>query len=642
MLTSQSASFSGKKTESGFSGFFGNENIFFILVIEEGILWTDGEKLFFNFQQKMLTQKITSLTEFESIVSSLIVKLNFPAHFHMACGVLHNDVLYVKTVGKGQIYFRRGAEFNLLMDGDKSASGYVKEYDLAVFTTAKITELVGSVADIKAFVDMDTPKGISEKMQNEGYAEEDKGYVGLFVEFLQPGAVVNSSPANQPLPQTIGQVPVINQTDLSEKFIQPPTNRPQETAVVSPEVAVVPPVTPVAPSIAPPNQPVMSTEVVEPMPKKRFSLPFLSRLKLKQSKGLTFVIVAVLFGILLWSVVFGYQRRAAAELQKKVDTAKTEITSDLQKAEDEAFLNFEQSLDLITSAKGKYETLKQEVGDKKASDLAAIQKQIEETESKIVKREDKESVEFYDLALEEKNAKGDALYLDGDSVAILDRGNETIYLLTLDKKSITKYVAPEVAQASLVALYDGKVFFFSASKGVYEFTSETKAKQAIASDSDWKKVIDMEVYNGNIYLLDSGADEIYKYLVAEGGYSEKSSYFASGSAINLSDAVDMTIDSALYIAMKDGVIKYVSGAADKFETEYPEKNPNLSGIYTNADVESVYVWDKTAGIVYELKKDGEYGRQVAAGVLRKATGVFVYDGKSFILDGKKLYTIALD
>ena len=181
MLTSQSASFSGKKTETGFSGFFANEKVFFILAIEEGILWADGEKLFLSFQQELLTQKITSLSEFESVVSSLIVKLNFPAHFHMACGVLYNDVLYVKTVGKGQVYFRRGNEFNLLMDGDKSASGFVKEYDLAIFTTTKITELVGAVADIKVFADMDTPRGISEKMQNEGYTEEDKGFVGLFV-----------------------------------------------------------------------------------------------------------------------------------------------------------------------------------------------------------------------------------------------------------------------------------------------------------------------------------------------------------------------------------------------------------------------------------------------------------------------------
>lgn len=637
MLTSQSASFSGKKTEAGFSGFFANEKVFFILVVDEGILWADGEKLFLRFQQDLLTQKITSLSEFESVVSNLIVKLNFPAHFHMACGVLYNDVLYVKTVGKGQVYFRRGNEFNLLMDGDKSASGFVKEYDLAVFTTTKITELVGAVADIKVFADMDTPRGISEKMQNEGYADEDKGFVGLFVEFLQEGSVV-TQPHQEVAPQMIGNLPVMGQTNSAvppEMVINP--SIPVTETVQAPSVEPV-----VQPPVQSPNVPLMSTEVMEPEPKKRFSIPFFSHVKLRQSKGLTFVVVALLFAVLLWSVVFGYQRRAAAELQKKVDTAKTEITSDLQKAEEEAFLNVDQSMDLISSAKGKYETLKKEVGDKKTADLTAIQKKIEETESKIVKREEKESVEFYDLALEEENAKGEALYLENDSVAILDRANETVYLLTLDKKSITKYVAPEVAQASLVSLYNGNVFFFSATKGIYEFTTETKAKQIIAKDSDWGKIMDMEIYNGNIYLLDSGNDEIYKYLVATGGYSDKSSYFAEGSAVNLSDATDMTIDSAVYIALKGGVTKYISGGADTFETEFPEKSPNLTGIYTNADIENVYVWDKTAGTVYELKKDGEYGRQVAAGVIRRATGFFVYDNKSFILDGKKLYMIALD
>jgi hypothetical protein len=409
MLTSQSASFSGKKTETGFSGFFANERVYFILVIEEGILWADGEKLFLNFQNELLTQKITSLTEFESVVSNLIVKLNFPAHFHMACGVLYNDVLYVKTVGKGQVYFRRGNEFNLLMDGDKSASGFVKEYDLAVFTTTKITELVGAVADIKVFADMDTPRGISEKMHNEGYTEEDKGFVGLFVEFLQEGAVV-TQPHQEVAPQMIGNIPVMGQTNSAvppEMTINPsiPDTSALPVAAVEPVSTVMPQANPIHPQ----NTPIMTTEVMESQPKRKFSLPFLSALKLRQSKGLTFIVVAILFGILLWSVVFGYQRRAAAELQKKVDTAKTEISSDLKKAEDEAFLNVDQSIDLLSSAKGKYETLKKEVGDKKPAELASIKKLIEETESKIVKREDKESVEFYDLALEEENSKGDAL-----------------------------------------------------------------------------------------------------------------------------------------------------------------------------------------------------------------------------------------
>jgi hypothetical protein len=143
-------------------------------------------------------------------------------------------------------------------------------------------------------------------------------------------------------------------------------------------------------------------------------------------------------------------------------------------------------------------------------------------------------------------------------------------------------------------------------------------------------------------LLDAGNDDIYKYLVAEGGYSDKSSYFAKDASVNLSEAVDMTIDSAVYIALKSGVSKYVSGADDKFQTEYPEVTPILSGIYTNSDLENVYVWDKKSAAVYELKKDGEYGRQVTAGVIGRANGFFVYDNKSFVLDGKKLYMISLD
>lgn len=680
MLVAQSVGYIGQQLPNGYTGYAHEGDFFVAFSVEEGVTQESGEKLFQNFRNELHNLSVTNLSTFESQISNTFLKLNFPAHFNLAIGFIYKDVLYIKTVGKGQIYFRRGREFDLLMDGDKSASGYLQEYDLAIFTTAKVNELLGEVEDIKAFVDLNPPKEINEKLVNEGYAEEAQGFASIFVEFLSEETAELLPPPEDTMQQALVQTteneetqlelapPMKTVSEMREQGSQPvesavppvvSSNAPTSTEKEAPEestISVTPPasavttpppitsalnpeVPPEAPEAAAPTTPTVPPETIKP-PSSGFTLPFLSRFQFRQSKKISLIVVVILFGILLWSVVFGYQRRMAAEMQKKVETTQTQIQANLTKAEEEAYLNFDESLALIEESKALLNALREEVGSSKEEEINNMAQLIEEAEAKIVKRDEKEAVEFYDLALEAENAQGDAVYLEGDTLAVLDKQNDTVYILSLDSKLIEKYTSAEVGAATHVSTYEDSVFILNPEKGIYEFTTATKVEQVIEAEG-WGNITGIEIYNGNIYVLDEGNNDIYKYLVAESGYSDKTSYFTSAQP-NLENSVGIAIDSAVYIAKETEVLKFLSGAADTFTTQYPEKTPSLSGIYTNSDIEQVYVWDSTAGIIYVLAKNGEYNRQVASGVLRNAKGVFVYDDEAYVFDGKKLYTVSLD
>ena len=605
----QAVGYVGKQYENGFVGYLAQDNFFVVLSIEEGTTQDDGQKLLDDLKQALLAATITNLSEFESQLSAIVVKLNFPAHFNLASGYLNNNVLYIKTVGKGQIYYRRGHEFDLLMDGDKSASGYIQEYDCAIFTTLNSREQVGAVSDLKAFIDMSPPQDIVEKLKNEKYEEHEAGFIALCVEFSSQAATVTPSPSPEPTPAVATTTPAVSESQTS----------------LSPQTAPVSPVS----SAQPPVQPH----------EKSYTLP---TVQFFTSKKFTIIAVIIIFAILVWSVIFGVQRREEAKRQKRFDDSKTKIEASLEKAASEAFINFDQSTIYIDEAKNEVASLKQQLGKDREKEIAELEKRINEAENVIVKREEKASEEFYDLALEDKDAQGSTVYLDGDQLAILDNKNSTVYVLSLDKKSLTSYVSSDVKDGLLVSLYDNQVFFFSKSRGIYKFESESKAKQVIKPDSRWGNIVDMEVYNGNIYLLDSGRDEIYKYLVAESGYSDKSSYFQEGQSVDLENAVDMSIDSAIYVALKNEVIKYLTGAKDEFITSYPERTPDIAGIYTNGDIEQAFVWDKGAGNLYVLEKDGKYNRQIGSSIVRRAKNVVVYKDKALVFDGVKLYSISLD
>src|SRR3990167_244381 len=234
----QAVGYVGKQYENGFVGYLAQDNFFVVLSIEEGTTQDDGQKLLDDLKQALLAATITNLSEFESQLSAIVVKLNFPAHFNLASGYLNNNVLYVKTVGKGQIYYRRGHEFDLLMDGDKSASGYLQEYDCAVFTTLNSREQIGAVSDMKAFMDMSPPQDIVEKLKNEKYEEHGTGFIGLFVEFSTQEAVSIPTGSLDPTPATeiAPQAAVQAQSPESPQVAQVSPVSPQEKSHTLPKI----------------------------------------------------------------------------------------------------------------------------------------------------------------------------------------------------------------------------------------------------------------------------------------------------------------------------------------------------------------------------------------------------------------------
>ncbi len=609
MLQARPEGYVGKQFSEGFTSYFVAGHYFGILSIEDGLTQDEGKQILERFKEGLLSSDVSDLSSFESTVSNLILSLNFPAHVALAIGTEIDGILYVKTIGEGQIFFRRGQRFDQLISGDTSGSGYLKEFDLAVFTTTKIQEVIGTSEDIQAFVDMSPPQNIIEKINSEEYGEEETGFVALFVEFTKREAVAAPSILDE---------------------VGPKINDP--LSVPEPEIE--------EPSYQPPQQSLSGMPMVDMADYKKE--PAQNKIMdIIRSKGFIVITVIVLFMLLAWSVMWGNQRRQAAALDKKVETTKTEIQQTLDKAKDEAFLNLDQSLILLSDAKTKYEQLKQEAGESRAQQLAEIQTMIADAEAAILKREEKPYDEFYDLALDEKDAKGDAIGKEEDMLAILDTAAKKVYVLDLQKKSLEQYVNSDLADATTVTLYNDEVFFFNPEKGVMKFTSQSKVNSLIPADDEWGKISDIEIYNGNIYLLDSEKSAIYKYLVTEGGYSDKNSYLTSESS-DLENATGMSIDSSVYVSTKTDIHKFLSGAPESFSPTFPNESPQFDGIYTSADDEQVYVLDTAQASVYALTKEGEYQRTIQSSVFAKAIGIYVFEGTVHVVSGGKIFSVSLD
>ncbi|KKP61719.1 MAG: hypothetical protein UR56_C0008G0023 [Candidatus Roizmanbacteria bacterium GW2011_GWC2_34_23] len=356
-----------------------------------------------------------------------------------------------------------------------------------------------------------------------------------------------------------------------------------------------------------------------------------------QQKILTFITVFILGIILFWSVGLGYARRSSENNQKKINLTHDLISQKLNQAEEVSFLNMSSALSLIADSKEKANKLKQEVGVK-SYELSGLDKLIIDTENKILKKEEKKYTEFFDLTVDDKNAKGNKLYLNDDRLLVSDKTRGVLYEFSLDKKSLDKNQSNEIKKSTLVALSEEKKYFYVEDAGIYQII-DGKTKKIIENDKDWGKIIDLVVFNSNIYLLDQGKDEIWKYMVAESGFGSKNSYFQSGQSIDLSQVNSLSIDGSVYLAGDAVMFKYTSGLRDGFKIDLPDGSTNINKIFTTRDLEKVYGWDKKKGIIYVMNKNGDYQEQVNSKILSTATDFVVYKDFIYVLQGSKIYKI---
>lgn len=584
----------GKEKENGFSGVIAEGGFLVVLESEEGLTSEEGRKKLNQLKDDILTASITKLSDLEILINEKIKEYNFPTNISLAVGYIKETILYLKTVGSGRIYLRRGNKFGEIIRGEQSASGHIQERDLFLFTTDHFIQTFGGESEIKKVFDHKKPHEIIDEITPQLKGNDDQGIIALFAQFSQEDTVIEEDAEEKP-------------------------QREEPLFVSSPN----------------------------PLEKTLFALQGLYTKaqgysqQAGQRKRYTFVAVIALFFILVWSIGFGYARRTDANLNKKIQSSRERISKKLNQADEAAFLNLPQSLALIAEARKELETLKKDVGEKKQKELKEINDLIKEKENKITKKEEKQYQEFFDLAVDNKQAKGTKMYLDVNNLSILDTTQGIIYTLSLTKKSLNKRQFSGIKTAKKIAQYQDDLFFFSDQSGIYKITPDGKLQKIIEKDKEWGSIVDVWIYNGNIYALDTAKDEIYKYLVAENGYSGKTPYFKGGTA-GLKDGNSLAIDSSVYVGFSDHIFKFTAGVQDEFKTSFPNTSIHISKIFTTKDLEKVYAWDKEKGSFYVLGKSGTYEREVYSSILKQADDFVVFEKSAYLLSGSKIYAMNVE
>lgn len=587
-LQLQFSEFIGKESTGVFIGKSTSEKYFYILILDD-FTTESGKKVVDNFNHELDHKPINKLVDLDGMLNELIKNNNLPLGFTLVCGYLKDDLLWLKTNGDGTVILRRGKTCDQLISNDNSASGYLENHDRLIITNKTLLEKTTLTEISRLAVEKTTSVLLSELKLNDE-KEPQKGVIALIIDVEER----------------------VNEIITATELFKPQFEENQPTSVINNTSISI-------------GQKINSLLQLIKTPKK----------------PITFAILAILLLVFFWSVGLGVKRRTDENNKKIIISVEKIVNGKLTAAEDAAFLDLPKAQQLLEEAKNESKLLAKLPKNYQQSTIN-IQNKIKITEEKIMKKEEKPTEEFYDLKLEDESAQAEKMVLYKETALLYDQRNNKVYRLSLTKKKIEKFSTEFVGSVSQIFLYDETIFLFNPQSGLFKSDNNGTFKKVIEKDKDWGNIKGLSVYNGNIYLLDTGKDEIYKYLVAEDGYSNKNSYFVVGEATDLKDALNIIIDSAVYIGFPDFIIKYKSGVREEFKTSYPDNNVKLEKIYTDIDLQKVYGWDKKNGVIYVLGKNGTYERQIEASILKIATDFIIFQSDAYILKGNKIYKMSVE
>lgn len=209
--------------------------------------------------------------------------------------------------------------------------------------------------------------------------------------------------------------------------------------------------------------------------------------------------------------------------------------------------------------------------------------------------------------------------------------------------------AEKAVKVALTAKQDDKLFGLTSEEQLLQAHLKDKTNKIVPAleGATLKKGKDIKIFSGNLYLLDTQDNQIWRYPLSDEGYKGAAGFFKKGPG--LESAISMAIDGAIYVLRQDSKVdKYLKGEKQGFNLDAaPRPDETLSDpkkIVADADSLSIFILDnaKDRPRLVEYGKDGKYIHQYVF-ELSLVDEIYVAPRgrKAWLRSGGKLYEVNL-
>lgn len=355
---------------------------------------------------------------------------------------------------------------------------------------------------------------------------------------------------------------------------------------------------------------------------------------------LALVVIPVLIGGIVLAMLFGRNRAVEAQFVEKLDGASSILVQVETMTDDAAALQrLSQARDFLDQARGL------RPDDER---LGPVETRYEENLARL------QHVTFLygNVPLwnfETENRSWQRVLVSGDALFVLDRSRMEVYRFTRSTlgDSVSGSDTPVIRKGDRVSdlmigdLVDiawaeagganqrSKLLAVDTAGGLigYDVTWGLE-RLALEGHEKWTQPQLVSSYNGNLYIADVGAGQIWRHRPTDTGYSEAEPYFGDAT-VNLSGLQAMAIDGNVWLLFSDGrLLKFLSGEQRPFIWQgLPDPISAPAAIAVPQQGDRLYVADAGNGRIIEATKDGMFLRQ-----FRVREGNLLRNLRSFFLD----------
>ena len=463
--------------------------------------------------------------------------------------LLRNDILYIALEQGGQIWIVRDGKPNLILENARLISGQVKMGDILFIADRQLTQ-VFSKRTIKTALQKGNAAGIRSFFQRKLIHKHITTTRSILAPFTQSQS-----------------------TQVSKQLIKPLNN-------------------------------ILKMQTGLKM-FLRSGLQFLSPKRVVIGLGILCMFIGIYYAWNLYEA--GFNRR------KKIEVQLTGINHKYEEGTTLIELNPLRARKLLNEARNELNQLLQTERDLQSRKLLETKlRQIDETLIVARRRFDVSLDPFFNLTLIKSNSQGDKMTLFGDLMVILDKINGKLYDLLLTTKASRIISGTDILKTALdISVHGEDVYVLFAHNFSKLQFPQGDLTPVITDETTWKTVIGFNAYAGNMYVLDKGSNQIWKYRLDDTSVN-KQSYFLFDTQTDLQGVNFMRIDGSIWLVYGGGLKRFIQGTEVEWQVQGLDTNLGSQiDLYTADATQHLYILDKSHNRVVILDKEGLYLAQYA-------------------------------
>lgn len=362
------------------------------------------------------------------------------------------------------------------------------------------------------------------------------------------------------------------------------------------------------------------------------------KLRSEEPRKINLWIGAGVFLLLILMIGIGMVRRTRVVAERDFATLSTSVQSKMEETRNIGDLNPERARVLLSQARNEVESyLATNVSATYKLQAQKLNEMIEATDEQTFKKNEIRLETIVELPILVDGLQATKMKSDGKgNLLFLDTKSSRVISMNLVDRSRQVFTMNKDVASVDIGVFES-VFYGLSKLGVDETKMKNSdTKRVIEPDEFWQEPAIVQVFAGNIYILDVGQSEIWKYPTLGDSFGARRRWLAAGISLDLSNVIDMKVVGDVWLLTSTGKLeRYSRGAPAPFTMEgFPAKDEGKklsqpSALFVTDSL--VYVLENGSSRILVFGIDGKYQSQYTNPEFAKASDLVVVDDKAYVL-----------